>query len=310
MQNTKENRETNLIDVLVEMARGNFFHRMPLSGKKDFMDAVMFLVNRIGEETHSHLIHQAFTTKDEMSQFLFPLVIQLDDQGAIESANAYAGRALSQEGSALRGRNFMDLMSGESQRRWSKTLKRMSKTQMEDAIVHLDIRINEGVLLSKNYFVHSLERDGGAPPKYLVGTVLYSPGQTMGKGTLKKKEAQRFQMARARRLDLTFVQKVDDFMGLNLQEGIPNIKALARVFFVNEHKLNLGFRTVFGKSVLQQFNHKQIEEAKKLLLDSSMMIHEIAHKVGVRDPAYFCRFFKKHTGLTPREFRRNGPHPK
>lgn len=45
--------------------------------------------------------------------------------------------------------------------------------------------------------------------------------------------------------------------------------------------------------------HKRIiSETKKLILSSENSFKEIAYKLGFEDPAYFSRYFKKHTGMT------------
>ena len=49
---------------------------------------------------------------------------------------------------------------------------------------------------------------------------------------------------------------------------------------------------------------RQIEEARWQLIYTTTAINIIAIEMGFKDPAYFCRFFTKHTGLSPREFRR------
>ncbi len=46
----------------------------------------------------------------------------------------------------------------------------------------------------------------------------------------------------------------------------------------------------------------RINEAKRLLAAGNARVFEIAEAVGIADPRYFCRVFKKHTGLTPREY--------
>lgn len=46
----------------------------------------------------------------------------------------------------------------------------------------------------------------------------------------------------------------------------------------------------------------RINEAKRLLAAGNARVFEIAEAVGISDPRYFCRVFKKHTGLTPREY--------
>ena len=46
-----------------------------------------------------------------------------------------------------------------------------------------------------------------------------------------------------------------------------------------------------------------MEKAKKLLVDSSLIIKEIAQNVGYNDQNYFSKAFKQKYGLSPSEFR-------
>jgi len=48
----------------------------------------------------------------------------------------------------------------------------------------------------------------------------------------------------------------------------------------------------------------RIEDDKRLLASRGARIFEVAQKVGITDPRYFCRVFRKHTGLSPREYAR------
>ncbi|MEE1927322.1 AraC family transcriptional regulator [Streptomyces sp. TRM 70351] len=45
-------------------------------------------------------------------------------------------------------------------------------------------------------------------------------------------------------------------------------------------------------------------EAKRLLTASGLTIGQVALAAGFTDPAYFCRFFRRETGLSPGDFRR------
>ena len=42
-----------------------------------------------------------------------------------------------------------------------------------------------------------------------------------------------------------------------------------------------------------------------MLLTTDKLSREIAYILGFTDELYFIRFFKKHTGLTPRQFKEN-----
>lgn len=44
-------------------------------------------------------------------------------------------------------------------------------------------------------------------------------------------------------------------------------------------------------------------EGKRLLTYTLKSIAEISHALGFSEPSYFNRFFKRNTGLTPRQFR-------
>ena len=48
----------------------------------------------------------------------------------------------------------------------------------------------------------------------------------------------------------------------------------------------------------------RIEHAKRMLVTSNLSINKISYYVGFTTISYFNRTFKEHTGMTPREFRR------
>ncbi|CAA0181266.1 Transcriptional regulator, AraC family [Tenacibaculum maritimum] len=48
---------------------------------------------------------------------------------------------------------------------------------------------------------------------------------------------------------------------------------------------------------------KLLKEAKHLLASTNRNINQIGYEIGIEDPAYFSRFFKKNTGVTALEFR-------
>ena len=71
-------------------------------------------------------------------------------------------------------------------------------------------------------------------------------------------------------------------------------------YMINKFKLCYG---VTPKAYLSQI---RIQKAKELLLTTDKFSREISDIVGFSDELYFIRFFKKHTGITPRRFRERG----
>ena len=62
-------------------------------------------------------------------------------------------------------------------------------------------------------------------------------------------------------------------------------------------------REVLGASSLEVINARIVHEAQRDLVFTSSSIQQLADVLGFADEAYFGRFFRKHTGLTPGEFR-------
>lgn len=58
-----------------------------------------------------------------------------------------------------------------------------------------------------------------------------------------------------------------------------------------------------GLTVKQHIMGRVIAEAKRLIGGESSSFKEIAHQLGFNDPAYFSRFFKQKTGMSPEDFR-------
>ena len=58
-----------------------------------------------------------------------------------------------------------------------------------------------------------------------------------------------------------------------------------------------------GKSFSDVLNEIRIENAKKLMEDSSLHIADISERVGFVDTAHFSRVFKKYAGMSANEYR-------
>lgn len=75
--------------------------------------------------------------------------------------------------------------------------------------------------------------------------------------------------------------------------------------------LNTVVQTLVGKSALEFIHDRLLLEARRELIYTSRRISTIADSLGFADPGYFSRFFKRLTGVSPKDFRRqaHGHHP-
>jgi AraC-like DNA-binding protein len=67
--------------------------------------------------------------------------------------------------------------------------------------------------------------------------------------------------------------------------------------------LNNVCKTVVGKTLSDLIHARIILEAKRFFSYADLTVSQVAVKLNFADPSYFIRFFKKHTGLTPEQFR-------
>jgi len=73
---------------------------------------------------------------------------------------------------------------------------------------------------------------------------------------------------------------------------------------LTENRLNRLCRTLAGKSAFDLVQDRLLLEARRRLIYIEAPVAVLAYELGFQDPAYFCRFFKKQTGMTPAAFRR------
>ena len=68
--------------------------------------------------------------------------------------------------------------------------------------------------------------------------------------------------------------------------------------------LNRVLKETTGHTTTNLISNRLAHEAKLLLKQTAHNVSEVADRLGFTDTAHFCTFFKRHTGLTPSDFRR------
>jgi len=94
------------------------------------------------------------------------------------------------------------------------------------------------------------------------------------------------------------------YIDKHINDPFIDLHVLAQGCGVSEDYFRHIFKEIYGRSVLQYIAEQKIKNIKNALLTNNENIKEISCKCGFNDENYFSRFFKKHTGLTPSEFRK------
>lgn len=75
------------------------------------------------------------------------------------------------------------------------------------------------------------------------------------------------------------------------------------------HLLDKAARETFGQSVKEMLMERRLLEAKRLLMFTIRSVEDIAREIGFDDPAYFSRFFRRRTGVSPAAWRQDRIEP-
>lgn len=83
----------------------------------------------------------------------------------------------------------------------------------------------------------------------------------------------------------------------------PALSACAARLGITSTQLNRVCQQVLGCSALALLQARLLLEAQRELAYTSMSIKQIAHGLGFADAAYFTRFYQRHTGVAPSNWR-------
>ena len=110
----------------------------------------------------------------------------------------------------------------------------------------------------------------------------------------------------ATRLAAQFAELLERQFSLDAPAGPPRLrtaKAYADALAVHVVHLNRVLKEATGHTTTTLLGNRLAHEAKRLLKQTTQNVSEVADHLGFADAAHFCTFFKRHTGLTPGDFR-------
>ncbi|MGL4738180.1 MAG: AraC family transcriptional regulator [Cellulosilyticaceae bacterium] len=93
-----------------------------------------------------------------------------------------------------------------------------------------------------------------------------------------------------------------DYIHENLDQPI-SVEKLGEITGYNPRYFTKLFKDTLGTSPIQYINKRKIEKATHLLTSTGISIAEVAEATGFNNQFYFCNLFKKHTGLSPTDYR-------
>ena len=83
-------------------------------------------------------------------------------------------------------------------------------------------------------------------------------------------------------------------------EDVAKVVSLSPTYFSKLFSLET------GQSFNKYLNHLRIEKSKRLLIQTNMLLIDVANLSGFEDQSYFTKVFKRVTGISPNKFRKSG----
>lgn len=110
------------------------------------------------------------------------------------------------------------------------------------------------------------------------------------------------QLSRSEQIMQRFLDLVAEFGATQ-----RNVKFYAEQLLLTPNHLSAVVRQQSKQTVMQWLNERTILQAKVLLKHSDLSNSEIAFQLGFKEATLFSRFFRRETGMSPKEYRKRIP---
>ena len=165
-----------------------------------------------------------------------------------------------------------------------------------------DLLIKGGIpKKSESFIVNDVERVENVALALFGQNVPYEPKNEIESEALAK-ILLALNCMEEKRDDKDYAQNAKQFIDDNFHKKIT-VEEVASHVNVERKYLRVLFVKKYGISTMDYIMKKRMDRAKELLQKTPVPICDVALSVGYDDALGFSRIFKKHVGLSPKEFR-------
>jgi AraC-like DNA-binding protein len=102
--------------------------------------------------------------------------------------------------------------------------------------------------------------------------------------------------------EIAYVNKIKKYVITNVHTKIK-LSDVAKALHISESYLCIIFKKITGESVVSYINKHKIDVIKNLIISKNLSLKEACSFVGITDPAYASRLFRKYENQSLREFK-------
>lgn len=104
--------------------------------------------------------------------------------------------------------------------------------------------------------------------------------------------------------DQEFIKDLTEYINNNIGNADMKVDDIAKALGKSRTVFYVKLKSYFGMAPVDFIRHIRIQNAERMITETSLSFSEIAFKVGFTDSKYFGRCFKSETGMTPSEYRK------
>ncbi|PZD94302.1 DNA-binding response regulator [Paenibacillus sambharensis] len=111
-------------------------------------------------------------------------------------------------------------------------------------------------------------------------------------------------MAAKKRSERNVINDILQYIEQNINDDL-SLFAVASKFYLSREYISRRFRQETGTTLSEYVERMRMDKAKLLLGNAELRITDVAGMVGYSDDKYFSKVFKKQTGVSPGQYRKN-----
>lgn len=290
-----QDRMKSIYQMLFEMATGNLSFRMGQMDGNEELDELTGVLNMLAVTMQNTIAKSGYITPYYSYQGLTQKTWVLDKDYNIINFNDNVPPFLGYTAKALVKMEFDKVIAKHSRAIWDNIKQEITKEKNYRNTVQLIFITGKKKVGPAFCTISKLLHSDDIIISSITTTLQDSIADTIGSATKPT----------ARLNDAAIIQNVYDYILNNLEEPLPSVKVLSKMFGSNEFKLKDGFRHFFKTSIYQFYNEERLKKAHLLIQQTDFPLKEIAFMSGFNSYLNFYKAFKKKYHYTPSELNRN-----
>ena len=284
-----QKRIQNIYQMLFEMATGNFMYRIVVSDDEDEINEISKTLNRIAEDLLKTINQAGYTIPVYTYQSIVQSTVIITSQFKIKSFSSNVPELLEYQPENLLNVPF-SLIIGENS---------------QDLLKQIEINIRGDSKYYETYQLSFKTVKGLIIPSFCtISKLLYTDKIIINVVTTILNDYISYTSENtnvSRPETAKVVQQIHDYILEHLDESLPTLKELSKMFNSNQFSLKDGFRYFFNTSIYHFYNEERLKKSHLLLQQTKHSIKAIAIMSGFNDYTTFYKAFKKHFGYSPSE---------